>query len=121
VPAASGLQRQVYEYAQWRLGVRADGAIFAVSSFFQKLAKTIGGAGVALALSGVGYVANTAQSATSLATIHNLMTLAPIAIMVVLITAATSYRLDGHTHRRIVAELQAREQTASAGSAVENG
>jgi GPH family glycoside/pentoside/hexuronide:cation symporter len=109
------------EYAQWRLGVRADGTIFAVSSFFQKLAKTIGGAGVALALSGVGYVANTAQSATSLATIHNLMTLAPIAIMVVLITAATSYRLDGHTHRRIVAELQAREQTASAGSAVENG
>jgi sugar (glycoside-pentoside-hexuronide) transporter len=104
------------EYAQWRLGVRADGAIFSVSSFFQKLAKTLGGAGVAAALASVGYMANTDQSATSLATIHNMMTLAPVAIMLVLIIAAMNYRLDGHTHTRIVAELRSREEAAASGS-----
>ncbi|MCZ6656135.1 MAG: MFS transporter [Gammaproteobacteria bacterium] len=94
------------EYAQWRLGVRADGAIFAMSSFFQKLAKTIGGAGMAGALAWSGYVANVDQSAASLAAIHNLMTLAPAGIMVIMILAARMYRLDGPTHARIVAELE---------------
>ena len=94
------------EYAQWRLGVRADGAIFAMSSFFQKLAKTIGGAGMAAALAWSGYVANVEQSAASLAAIHNLMTLAPAGIMVIMILAARMYRLDGPTHARIVAELE---------------
>ena len=96
------------EYAQWRLGVRADGAIFAMSSFFQKLAKTIGGAGMAAVLAWSGYVANVEQSAASLAAIHNLMTLAPAGIMVIMILAARMYRLDGPTHARIVAELERR-------------
>ena len=98
------------EYAQWRLGVRADGAIFAMSSFFQKLAKTIGGAGVAGVLAWSGYVANVDQTETSLAAIHNLMTLAPAGIMVIMILAARVYRLDGQTHARIVAEINAADR-----------
>ncbi len=98
------------EYAQWRLGVRADGAIFAMSSFFQKLAKTIGGAGVAGVLAWSGYVANVDQTETSLAAIHNLMTLAPASIMVIMILAARAYRLDGQTHARIVAEINAADR-----------
>lgn len=98
------------EYAQWRLGVRADGAIFAMSSFFQKLAKTIGGAGVAGVLAWSGYVANVDQTETSLAAIHNLMTLAPAGIMVIMILAARAYRLDGQTHARIVAEINAADR-----------
>ena len=38
------------EYAQSKLGYRADGTISSTASFFQKLAKSIGGAGVALLL-----------------------------------------------------------------------
>lgn len=98
------------EYAQWRLGVRADGAIFAMSSFFQKLAKTIGGAGVAGVLAWSGYVANVDQTEASLAAIHNLMTLAPAGIMVIMILAARAYRLDGQTHARIVAEINAADR-----------
>ena len=82
------------DYAQWRHGVRADGAIFSMSSFFQKLAKTIGGAGIAGVLALAGYVANAEQTAASLAAIHGLMTLAPAAIMVVMVVAARAYRLD---------------------------
>jgi len=94
------------EYAQWKMGLRADGAIFSFASFFQKLAKALGGAGVAGALALVGYTANVEQSASSLETIHGLMTLAPTAIMVVMIVAAFFYRLDEATHTEIVKNLQ---------------
>jgi Na+/melibiose symporter-like transporter len=97
------------EYAQWKLGLRADGAIFSFASFFQKLAKALGGAGVAAALAVAGYVANEEQSEASLAAIHNLMTLTPAAIMLVMIVAARFYRLDESTHNRIVRELGSAE------------
>lgn len=93
------------EYAQWRHGRRADGAIFAFASFFQKLAKALGGAGVAAALAISGYVANEAQSAAATAMIHNLMTLAPAGVMLVIIAGACAYRLDRATHARILSEL----------------
>jgi Na+/melibiose symporter-like transporter len=93
------------EYAQWRHGLRADGAIFAFASFFQKLAKAAGGAGVAAALALSGYVANQPQSAAAIAMIHNLMTLAPAGIMLVMIVAARAYRLDRQAHAEIVARL----------------
>jgi sugar (glycoside-pentoside-hexuronide) transporter len=94
------------EYAQWKHGLRADGAIFSFASFFQKLAKALGGAGVAGGLAVAGYVANVEQSETSLRTIHNLMTLAPAAIMIVMIIAARFYRLDESTHAQMISSLR---------------
>ena len=102
------------DYAQWRLGVRADGAIFSMSSFFQKLAKTVGGAGIAAVLALAGYVANAEQSPASLAAIHSLMTLAPAGIMVVMVVAARAYRLDARAHGKLLAELNA-AQSGEAG------
>ena len=96
------------EYAQWKLGLRADGAIFSFASFFQKLAKAIGGAGVAAALAAAGYVANVAQTEASLEAIHLMMTLTPGVIMVLMILVASLYRLDEASHARIVAEIEAR-------------
>ncbi len=93
------------EFAQWRHGVRADGVIFAAASFFQKLAKSLGGAGVLAALAVVGYVGNAEQSAASLGAIHNLMTLAPAAIMVLVILAARLHALDQRAHERILARI----------------
>lgn len=94
------------EYAQWKLGLRADGAIFSFASFFQKLGKAVGGAGVAAALALGGYIANVEQSESAIRTIHVLMTLVPAGIMVVMIIAARLYPLDEQTHRQIVASLQ---------------
>ena len=93
------------EYAQWKLGLRADGAIFSFASFFQKLAKAMGGAGVAAALAYAGYVANADQSQESLNAIHNLMTLAPAGIMVVMIVAARFYSLDATRHSEMIEAL----------------
>ena len=96
------------EYAQWKLGLRADGAIFSFSSFFQKLAKAVGGAGVAAALATAGYVANAEQTEASLNAIHLMMTLTPGVIMALMIVVASFYRLDESTHSQMVAEIEAR-------------
>ncbi len=96
------------DYAQWRLGVRADGAIFSMSSFFQKLGKALGGASIAAVLSIWGFVANQEQSPSSLAAIHGLMTLVPAGIMVSMLVAAGFYRLDAGAHRELLAALAAK-------------
>ena len=100
------------EYAQLRHGVRADGAIYSTASFFQKLAKTVGGAGVAFILGLAGYVANQPQTENALQAIHAIMTLLPIAIMVLLIFLTRIYTLDRQTHEGIVAKLKGSSATS---------
>ena len=101
------------EYAEWRTGVRAAGLTFAEASFFQKLAKAVGGAGVAALLAAFGYVANTAQSETTLAAILWAMSVVPLVIQVLLIATSLTYRLDEHAHARIVAELRDRQHSSA--------
>ncbi len=97
------------EYAEWRTGVRAAGLTFAEASFFQKLAKAVGGAGVAALLAAFGYVSNTAQSETTLAAILWMMSLVPFVIQILLIAVSLAYRLDERAHARIVGELKDRQ------------
>ena len=101
------------DYAQWRFGKRADGAVYSMSSFFQKLAKALGGAGVATALATVGYVANQPQSAETLDMILHLMTVVPIGLMVLMIFLARLYKLDSETHARMRADLAQRYESES--------
>ena len=95
------------DYAQWRHGVRADGLIYAVSSFVQKLAKALGGAGVLFILGYFGYIANTAPTAESLAAIVALMSWLPALLLLPLVIFGSAHRLDEASHRHIVAELAA--------------
>lgn len=96
------------EYAEWKQGVRADGAIYATSSFFQKLAMAIGGALAGLVLSASGYVAGEAQSAAALDGILFMVTLGPVVAMVVGIIAIWFYPLDETLHENIRTDLDAR-------------
>ena len=95
------------EYAEHRHGIRADGTIFSTASFFQKLAKTIGGVGTALILGFAGYQANQVQSVETLDAIHGVLTLVPIGIMIVLIGLTKIYTLDKQAHTSLVDELNA--------------
>lgn len=94
------------EYAEWRTGVRAAGLTFAEASFFQKIGKAVGGAGVAGLLAAFGYVANAPQSEASLAAILWSMSLVPFGIQVLLIAVSLAYRLDEQEHGRIVETLK---------------
>ena len=96
------------DYAEWRTGVRADAQIYSVASFFQQLAAAFAGAGVAGLLAWFGYVANADQSPDSLLAILVMMSLAPCAIMVVVIIACLFYPLSAARHREIVQALSAR-------------
>lgn len=93
------------DYAEHRHKVRADGAIYSMASLFQKIAKTIGGAGVALVLGLAGYQANQTQSADALQAIHGMLTLAPLGILVVLVILTHIYTLDAKRHANIVRAL----------------
>ena len=100
------------DYAEWRHGVRADGLIYSVASFVQKLAKAAGGAGVLYMLGYFGYVANAEPSADSLAAIVGLMSWVPALLVVPLVVIAAAHKLDEASHRRIVAELAAKPQAS---------
>lgn len=93
------------EYAQWKTGARAEGTVYSMASFFQKLGKALGGAGAGAALGLVGFVANQEQEPPVLAGIVALLALAPAAIMLAVIMTSFAYKLDAQTHARIVAEL----------------
>ncbi len=96
------------EYAEWKKGIRADGAIYAVSSFFQKMAMAVGGALAAMILSVTGYVANQPQNAEALEGILLMISLVPVGIMVIGIIAIWFYQLDDETHATIRGELDER-------------
>ena len=93
------------EYAEEKLGVRADGSVYSMSSLFQKIAKAVGGSGVALGLGVVGYVANQPQTLETLNGIQTMFTLAPAAIMVPLIALAWFYPLDKKMHDNLRGQL----------------
>ena len=101
------------EYAEMRTGVRAAGLTFAEASFFQKIGKAVGGAGVAGLLAAFGYVANAPQSEGSLTAILWSMSLVPFAIQVLLIVVSLAYRLDEQEHGRIVESLKGRRDPAA--------
>ena len=96
------------EYAQWKTGARADGVIFATASFFQKLAKAVGGWAVAALLAWFGYVANQPQTAAAQHGILVLMSICPLVVNVALLGVSFLYRLDGDAHAKIVAQLKER-------------
>ncbi len=96
------------EYAEWKKGIRADGAIYAVSSFFQKMAMAVGGALAAMILSVTGYIANQPQNAEALQGILLMISLVPVGIMVIGIIAIWFYQLDDKTHATIRGELDDR-------------
>ena len=81
------------DYAELRSGVRADGAIYAATSFFQKMAMAVGGAGAALILSFTGYVPNVAQAPEALGGILFMVALGPVVLFVLGAIAMLFYTL----------------------------
>jgi GPH family glycoside/pentoside/hexuronide:cation symporter len=93
------------EYSQWKLGVRREGILFGTFFLFQQL-----GSAVALFLQGmglhlVGYVANTEQSARSLAGIRLLMSLVPLIFVAAGVVLISFYGITAERHRQIVQEI----------------
>ena len=57
------------DYSEWKFGVREEGTVYALHSFFRKLAQGLGPAAALLIMGGLGYVNNAVDPATGAAMI----------------------------------------------------
>lgn len=96
------------EYTQWKTGQRHDAKVFGVASFSKQLALGLNGLVLGFLLSAVGYVEKAAaQTPEAIEGIKSIMTLVPLAGILLAAWIMWGYRLDQATHRRISAEALA--------------
>lgn len=94
------------EYGDWKYGIRDDGLAFSLMSFGVKLAQALTGAIGAPLLFAVGYVANEAQSASTITSINAIINIVPAVILVIsLLPVMFKYKLDNKTMQKITNEL----------------
>jgi len=102
------------DYGEWKKGRRATGLIFSASIFSQKQGWAIG-AWVALALmNSVGFVANTAQTPSSLHGLVLLMSVLPASIGILSMVILMFYPLNEHRMAAIEVDLKQRRAAAAA-------
>lgn len=104
------------EYGEWKTGFRAEGAVFGLITFAQKVALGIGTGLIGIVLGRIGYVANRPQTPETLQGIVLLFGLGPFLLFLASIASIWFYPLSGATHRRIVRiiELRRNRQTRAA-------
>lgn len=99
--------------AEWRLGRRNTGLVFASAIFGTKIGLAIGAWVTGLLLTWFGYVANVEQTASSLLGIRLSMSVFPAALLVLAALLMKAYPLDDQLMLRIESELKARKQAGS--------
>ncbi len=98
--------------AEWRLGRRNTGLVFASAVFGMKIGLALGAWVTGLLLTWFGYVANLEQSASSLLGIRLSMSLIPALMLVVAAALMRAYPLDDKMMVRIERELALRKKTS---------
>ena len=98
--------------AEWRLGRRNTGLVFASAVFGMKIGLALGAWVTGLLLTWFGYVANVAQTASSLLGIRLSMSLIPALMLVVAAALMRAYPLNDMMMVRIEKDLAARKKTA---------
>ena len=101
------------DYNEWKFGTREDGTVYALHSFFRKLAQGVGPT-IALALMGVlGYVSEKGVAGQTLQTAHNMCWLVAglylFSAVLQFVGLAVIYTLDKKTIATINEELAARK------------
>jgi GPH family glycoside/pentoside/hexuronide:cation symporter len=99
--------------AEWRLGRRNTGLVFASAIFGTKVGLAIGAWVTGLLLTWFGYVANVEQTAFSLLGIRLSMSVFPAALLVLAALLMKAYPLDDQLMLRIESELKARKQAGA--------
>lgn len=98
------------EYAEWRTGIRADGAIYAVASFFHKMSMAVGGFIGAMILAVTDYVPKAPQqSEGALDGIAFAVGAAPAICLFVAAIAIYFYPLNEKRFQKISEDLIARK------------
>jgi GPH family glycoside/pentoside/hexuronide:cation symporter len=98
------------DYSEWKTGRRATALLMAASLFCLKLGIALAGSIQAWILAAIGFVANVAQSATSLTGIRMLMSVIPAAAGIVAVVLMIFYPLNNKKMAQIEKDLVERRQ-----------
>lgn len=101
------------EYGEVETGTRAEGAVYGLIAFSQKVALGLGTGLVGIILDAVGYVANKPQSVETLHGIIRLYGLGPLLLFAASIVAIWAYPLDARYHQRLVQTLAERRKATA--------
>jgi len=94
------------EYGEWKLGVRSESIVFSVQTFVVKLASALSAFIVGLGLDIVGFIPDTAQSASTLTGLRFIMFVLPIfGLVASLWVYRKRYKIDAAFYEKIVREL----------------
>jgi len=99
--------------AEWRLGRRNTGLVFASAVFGMKIGLALGAWVTGLLLTSFGYVANTAQTPTSLLGIRLSMSIIPAVMLIVAAVMMKAYPLDDKLMVQIEKDLVHRKNEAA--------
>jgi glucuronide carrier protein len=106
------LQADTVEYGEWKSGVRAEGASYAILSFTRKAGQGIGGAAAAYTLGIGGYVSGAAgQTDAAVASIKIAAGIVPAVAVAGAVAVMLAYPLSEKAFRAVVAELAERRAT----------
>jgi len=101
------------DYNEWKYGTREEGTVYALHSFFRKLAQGIGPSVVLLIMGWLGYQSNLGTIGQSLQTSHNMCWLVAglylFSAVMQFIGLAVVYNLDKKTLAKMNEELAARK------------
>lgn len=103
------------EWGEVKLGVRHEAKAFGFSAFAQKAALGLNALIVGVMLEVIGYVPNQAQTPETLTGITAIMTLVPLAGVIIAVITMWRYPIDAKKHAELQAELAARRAAAARG------
>jgi glucuronide carrier protein len=111
-------QADTVDYGEWKSGVRAEGASYAVLSFMRKAGQGVGGAAAAYTIGLGGYVsAASSQSDSAIASVRVAAGGVPFVTLLVVGIVMLAYPLTEKAFRGVVAEIAERRAAAEVTSA----
>ena len=107
------LMADAIDYNEWKFGVREEGTVYSLHSFFRKLAQGIGPSIVLLIMGALGYVSDLGTAGQSAATSYNMCWLVAglymFSAVIQFIGIALIYNLDKKTMEQMNSDLAARK------------
>ncbi len=106
------LMSDAIDYNEWKFGNREEGTVYALHSFFRKLAQGVGPSLVLLMMGALGYESKLGTIGQSVQTSHNMCWLVAglymFSAILLFLGLAVIYNLDKKTTETMSAELKAR-------------
>ena len=96
------------DYGEWKTGRRTTALVFSTVQFSHKLGLAVGVGLAGIILAWFGFVANEAQSATSMLGIRLMFSVFPAALAILGVIAIYFYRIDSEMLRRMEQDLRER-------------